>query len=62
MLDSERSLFRLQDQLAESEGLRVQSLVDVYRALGGGWDTQAPDVLAPAGLEATRAPHRSEGG
>ena len=62
VLDSERSLFRLQDQLAESEGLRVQSLVDVYRALGGGWDTQAPDVLAPAGLETTRAPHRGEGG
>jgi len=62
VLDSQRSLFRLQDQLAESEGLRVQNLVDIYRALGGGWDTRDVDVFAPAGLETSRSPHRGEGG
>jgi len=40
VLDSQRSLFRLQDQLAESEGLSVQNLIVLYRALGGGWDVE----------------------
>jgi outer membrane protein TolC len=37
VLDTERSLFQQQDQLAESEGLITQNLIRVYRALGGGW-------------------------
>jgi NodT family efflux transporter outer membrane factor (OMF) lipoprotein len=45
VLDTERSLFNRQDTLAESEGLVVQSLVALYRALGGGWD---PDAVDPA--------------
>ncbi len=45
LLDSQRSLFQQQDQLAESEGLVVQSLVVLNRSLGGGWvlEEQAPD-------------------
>ena len=42
VLDSQRSLFRLQDQLATSEGLQIQNLIVLYRALGGGWDPNAP--------------------
>ncbi len=38
VLDTERSLFQQQDQLAESEGLVVRNLIQLYRALGGGWD------------------------
>ena len=41
VLDSQRSLFRFQDQLAESQGLTVQNLVLLYRSLGGGWDPDA---------------------
>jgi NodT family efflux transporter outer membrane factor (OMF) lipoprotein len=41
VLDMERSLTQQQDQLAESEGLVVQSLIRLYRALGGGWDATA---------------------
>jgi NodT family efflux transporter outer membrane factor (OMF) lipoprotein len=37
VLDTERSLFERQDQLAESRGLVAQDLIVVYRALGGGW-------------------------
>jgi NodT family efflux transporter outer membrane factor (OMF) lipoprotein len=37
VLDTERSLFEQQDQLAESEGLVTQNLIAIYRALGGGW-------------------------
>jgi outer membrane protein TolC len=41
VLDMERSLTQQQDQLAESEGLVVQNLIRLYRALGGGWDATA---------------------
>jgi NodT family efflux transporter outer membrane factor (OMF) lipoprotein len=37
VLDTERSLFARQDQLAESRGLVTRNLIVVYRALGGGW-------------------------
>ena len=37
VLDSQRSLFLLQDQLAASEGQVTANLVRLYKALGGGW-------------------------
>jgi NodT family efflux transporter outer membrane factor (OMF) lipoprotein len=52
VLDTQRTLFQLQQQLASSEGVRVQSLVGLYRALGGGWNIDDTDVTPPpAGLE-----------
>lgn len=39
VLDMQRSLFVQQDQLAESEGLVIQELIRLYKALGGGWAT-----------------------
>jgi NodT family efflux transporter outer membrane factor (OMF) lipoprotein len=44
VLDSQRTLFRLEDQLAESEGLLSQDLVFLYRALGGGWAPISGDM------------------
>jgi NodT family efflux transporter outer membrane factor (OMF) lipoprotein len=37
VLDTERSLFQQQDDLAQSEGRVTQNLIQIYRALGGGW-------------------------
>jgi NodT family efflux transporter outer membrane factor (OMF) lipoprotein len=37
VLDSERSLFEQEDQLALSEGVVTQNLIAIYKALGGGW-------------------------
>ncbi len=42
-VDSERALAVEQDRLAESEGLVVQNLIALNRALGGGWDPDAPE-------------------
>jgi outer membrane protein TolC len=42
VLDTQRSLFNQQDQLAASEGVLVQSLVALYKSLGGGWN---PELL-----------------
>jgi NodT family efflux transporter outer membrane factor (OMF) lipoprotein len=41
VLDTQRSQFQQEDALAESEGLVTQNLIEIYRALGGGW---APEL------------------
>jgi len=48
-LDAQRVLFEQQDQMAKSRGLVITNLVNLNRALGGGWslDDPAPD-LPPA--------------
>lgn len=46
VLDTERFLFQQQDQLAASEGQVMQNLIDLYRALGGGWQSEPqPDQI-----------------
>ena len=44
LLDMERSLLEQEDALAASNGLVVQNLVALYRALGGGWQPP-PEAL-----------------
>ncbi len=43
-LDAQRSLLEQQDDLARSEGLVVQSLIVLNRALGGGWELPDPEA------------------
>ncbi len=45
-LDAERVLFEAENSLAEAEGVTAINLVYLYRALGGGWDSQAAGQLA----------------
>jgi NodT family efflux transporter outer membrane factor (OMF) lipoprotein len=47
LLDTQRSLFRQEDELAVSDGQVVQNLILLNRALGGGWSLQpeAPDRM-----------------
>jgi len=42
LLAQERSLLSARDGLAGSRGDEAQALVQLYRALGGGWDASAP--------------------
>jgi NodT family efflux transporter outer membrane factor (OMF) lipoprotein len=44
VLDSERSLFEQEDDLAVSTGRVTGSLIAIYRSLGGGW---SPDTATP---------------
>jgi multidrug efflux system outer membrane protein len=37
VLDGQRSLFSAELTLAQARGTEYQSLVQLYRALGGGW-------------------------
>lgn len=48
VLDMQRSLAQQEDLLAESEGLVVQALIRLYKALGGGWN---PDAAADGETE-----------
>ncbi len=51
VLDTQRSLLLRQDDMAASEGIVIKNLVDLYRALGGGWDpetAQSPALPAPS--------------
>lgn len=43
LLDAQRTLATQQDAYAESEGLVVQNLIALNRALGGGWELPEPD-------------------
>jgi outer membrane protein, multidrug efflux system len=52
VLDSQRTLFSQQDRYIAAQGDTVQSLVALYKAMGGGWQTaHAQPVLD----DATRA-------
>jgi multidrug efflux system outer membrane protein len=44
VLDTQRSQFQQEDAMFESEGLVTQNLIEIYRALGGGW---APEAAEP---------------
>lgn len=43
VLDAQRSLLNFQEQLAESEAAVTSDLISLYKALGGGWKSIAPD-------------------
>lgn len=58
-LDAQRSLFRQQDDLAQSAGQVVNNLITLNRALGGGWSPSAaamPELSASAAGPASAAP------
>lgn len=42
VLDTQRSLLSLQNQLIQSEAAVTSNLARLYKALGGGWDVAAP--------------------
>ena len=46
VLDSERSLYAAQDALVQSDQTVSLDLVQLYKALGGGWETPSNSILA----------------
>ena len=47
--DQQRSKFQQEDAFAQSQGLVIQNLIALYRALGGGWAPSAGDDTAGPG-------------
>lgn len=54
VLDGQRSLFAAELTLAEARGTEYQSLVQLYRALGGGWQEQSSSTPMPSHAMAAR--------
>jgi len=48
VLDGQRDLFAAEDTLAVSEQALARDVVALYKALGGGWDAQAPQAAGDA--------------
>ncbi len=48
VLVAQLSMYSLQDQLVESQSMVLTDLVSLYKALGGGWETNAPEPSAVA--------------
>lgn len=48
VLDTQRSLLSLQDQLIQSDAAVVSNLARLYKALGGGWSTTAKPATPPS--------------
>ncbi|MFZ5799722.1 MAG: efflux transporter outer membrane subunit [Thermodesulfobacteriota bacterium] len=48
VLIAQRSLLNLEDQLAQSNGTVTANLVRLYKALGGGWQSEPPPAAEPA--------------
>jgi multidrug efflux system outer membrane protein len=46
ILIADQDLFQLELQLAQTEGSQLQALAQLYRALGGGWQPEAPTPVA----------------
>jgi outer membrane protein TolC len=48
VLDSQQALFAQQTRYISNKGLAIQSLISVYKALGGGWQTGGADFVDEA--------------
>jgi NodT family efflux transporter outer membrane factor (OMF) lipoprotein len=46
VLDTERSLLNVEDSLMSTKAEETTALIQLYKALGGGWDTKAAQNLA----------------
>ncbi len=56
VLEAQQQLFPAEDALAQTQRDQLFAVVDLYKALGGGWQgTAGDDGTAPGGSSATRA-------
>lgn len=51
VLDTERTLAEEQDSLAKTRGERIGELINLYRALGGGWQPTEAELAAAGQAE-----------
>jgi NodT family efflux transporter outer membrane factor (OMF) lipoprotein len=54
VLDAQRVVLQFQDLLSVVEGATVQSLIQLYRALGGGWQVLEPSLREPNEMDEQR--------
>ncbi len=49
VLDAERSLFNAQLQYTQTQQVQFQAMINLYKAMGGGWDVAAEKTAAAPG-------------
>jgi multidrug efflux system outer membrane protein len=62
VLEAQQQLFPAEDELAQTQRDQLVAVVDLYKALGGGWDAAPPAPQtgsATVPLAATAAPQQS---
>ena len=60
LLDAQRTLYTSQDELVRSERAVTLNLVSLFKALGGGWDTDKPQHFTTTGApNAEAAPEQA---
>ena len=47
VLDAERSLFQAQLQYTQTQQTRLQAMINLYKAMGGGWVSEAEKLGVP---------------
>ncbi len=47
VVDADRSLYSAQLQYVQSQGDLFRAMVNLYKAMGGGWVTEAEQMSAP---------------
>ena len=58
VLDAQRTLLSIQEELAQSETRTATTLVAVYKALGGGWEIE-PRSPASARMISKKNPNNN---
>lgn len=56
VLDAQRSLFNVQLSYTQNQGVLFQAMINLYKAMGGGWVTEADSLTAGATGPAPKAP------
>ena len=56
VLDAQRTLFNVQLSYTQNQGVLIQALINLYKAMGGGWVTEADRLTAGATGPAPKAP------
>jgi outer membrane protein, multidrug efflux system len=56
VLDAERSLFQSQLQLSQTQGQLFTALINLYKALGGGWVDEAGKLASQPAVDTSRNP------
>ncbi len=51
VLDAERSLFNAQLSFTQTQQTQLQAMVNLYKAMGGGWVTEAEKLTRPVAAE-----------
>jgi multidrug efflux system outer membrane protein len=59
VLDAERTLFNVQLSYTQNQGVLFQAMINLYKAMGGGWVTEADQLTGRPGQDVTKTSAQS---